>query len=68
MIGAGSDSVGVGWLLDVEQLVDGDDVAAGGAAAPLAEATGEQVALGAAAFAGEAVSAAGAFVDAACGP
>ncbi len=68
MVGGGSDSFGVGALLDVEQLGDGDDVAAGGAAASLAEATGEQVALGAATFAGEAVSAAGAFVDAACGP
>jgi len=52
-------------LLDVEQFAGGDDLAAVGAAAALAEASGEQVALGAAALAGELVPAAGAFVDAA---
>ena len=68
MVGGGSDSFGVGWLMDVEQFGDGDDVAAVGAAAALAEASDEQVAPGAAAFAGEAVPAAGAFIDAAAGP
>ncbi len=68
MVGVGSDSFGVGLLLDLEQLGDGDDLTAGGAAAAFAEASGEQVAFVAAAFAGEAVPAAGAFVDAAGGP
>ncbi len=68
MVGVGSDSFGVGWLLDIEQLGDGDDLTAGGAAAAFAEASGEQVAVRAAAFAGEALAAAGAFVDAAGGP
>jgi hypothetical protein len=55
---------GLVGLWNVEKFVDGDDVAAGGAASAVADAAGEQVALWAAAFAGEAFSAAGAFVDA----
>jgi len=51
--------------MSTQQFVHGDDVAAGGAAAALAGAVSEQVALGAAAFIGERVPAAGAFVDAA---
>jgi len=65
MVGVGSDRFRVGGLLDVEQFADGDDLAARGAAAALTEASGEQVALGAATLAGEPVPAAGAFVDAA---
>ena len=68
MVGVGADSFGVGLLLDVEQFVHGDDVAAAGTAAAVAEASSEQVALGAAPFTGEPVPAAGAFVDAADGP
>jgi len=64
MVGVGSDSFGVGGLLDVEQFADGDDLAAGGAVAALAEASGEQVAVLAAALAGEPLPAAGALVDA----
>jgi len=54
-------------LLDVQELVDGDDVPAAGAASSLVDASGEQVALWAAALPGEAFPAAGAFVDAAGG-
>jgi len=68
MVGVGSDSFGLDLLLDVEQFVDRDDVAAAGAAASLALASGEQVALGAATLAGEPVTAAGTFIDAAGRP
>ena len=67
MVGVGADSFGLGLLPDVEELVDGDDVAEAGAAASFVEAAGEQVAGFAAALAGEPVAAAGAFVDAAGG-
>jgi hypothetical protein len=66
VVGVGADSFRLGLLLDVEELVDGDDVAAG-AAASFVEAAGEQVAAVAAAVSREPVAAAGTFVDAAGG-
>ena len=64
MVGVGADSFGLGLLLDVEELVDGDDVAAAGAAASFVEAAGEQVAFWTAAVSREPVAAAGTFIDA----
>ena len=65
MVGVGSDSFGLGLLLAVEELADGDDVPAAGAAASFFEAAGEQVADLAAALAGESFAASRALVDAA---
>ena len=67
MVGVGSNSFGLGLLPDVQELFDGDDIPAAGAAASVVEAAGEQVAGLAAALAGEPVAAAWAFVDAAGG-
>ena len=55
--------IGAG-LAGLEQIGDGQDLAAARAASAVADAPGEQVAVGAAAFAGEPVAAAGALVDA----
>src|SRR5258708_16060061 len=51
-------------LADLQQLGDGKDLPAARAGSAVAEAPGEQVAVGAAAFPGEPVAAAGALVDA----
>ena len=51
------------WLADIEQLGDGQDLPAARAGSAVADAPGEQVAVRAAALAGQQAAAAGALVD-----
>src|SRR5659263_56801 len=61
MVAAGWDSSA--GLFEPEQFRDGEHLPAAGTASSVADAAGEQMAVWAAAFAGEMLAAAGAFVD-----